>query len=205
MKNFLILVVFFFSVTVKSQNTDKDKFQKNRYELAVSYLNKSNYVKALEQFSIASKIKPQTEIGLNSLQEIDTLKDILRKDILEKITGTWIMTGNKPIWTVDSHENFKNKKVDDLIEVSQDKISFYQQDRKSKVKTLIKTEDIMYFNNDRADDLYSAIILSDGKVWDYFLDETTHVIRAINIAKQGKKKMEKIKENNKEVYYAKVI
>ncbi|SHH42007.1 hypothetical protein [Flavobacterium defluvii] len=203
MKNFLILIIFFCSVTTKSQNADKEKFQKNKYELAVSYLKKSNYIKALEQFSIASKIKPETEIAINSLQEIDTLKDILRKEILEKISGTWIMTGNKPIWTVDSHKEFKEKNNDELIEVNQDKILFYKQDRKSKIKTLIKTEDLVYFNNDRADDLYSAIILSDGKIWDYYLDENNTVLRAINIAKKGRKGVEKIETNNKEVYYTK--
>ncbi|SEN89086.1 hypothetical protein SAMN05444671_2363 [Flavobacterium sp. CF108] len=201
MKNYLILIILLFSVKSIAQNATKETFQKNKYELALSYLKKSEYVKALDLFSVVSKIKPENEIGQESLKEIDTLKEILRKDILEKISGTWLVTGDKPIWTVTAHEDFKNQKVDKLVEVAQDKILFYEQDRKSKVKTLIKTEDLLYFNTDRSDSLYSAFILSDGRVWDCLLNEDNKVMRAINIAKYGKKGVKKITENNPEVYF----
>lgn len=201
MKNYLILIILLFSVKSIAQNASKETFQKNKYELAHSYLKKSEYVKALDLFSLASKIKPENEIGQESLKEIDTLKEILRKDVLEKISGTWLVTGDKPIWTVKAGEDFKNQKVDKLVEVAQDKILFYEQDRKSKVKTLVKTEDLLYFNDDRSDSLYSAFILSDGRVWDCILNDNDKVMRAINIAKYGKKGVKKITENNPEVYF----
>lgn len=201
MKNYLILIILLFSVKGIAQNASKETFQKNKYELALSYLKKSEYVKALDLFSLASKIKPESEIGQESLKEIDTLKEILRKDVLEKISGTWLVTGDKPIWTLKANEDFKNQKVDKLVEVAQDKILFYEQDRKSKVKTLVKTEDLLYFNDDRSDSLYSAFILSDGRVWDCLLNDDNKVMRAINIGKYGKKGVKKITENNSEVYF----
>ncbi|KRB57841.1 hypothetical protein [Flavobacterium sp. Root186] len=205
MKNYLILIILLFSVKSIAQNASKETFQKNKYELAVSYLKKSDYVKALDLFSIASKIKPESQIGQESLREVDTLKEILRKDILEKINGTWLITGNKPIWTVTAKEDFKKQKVDKLVEVAQDKILFYERDRKSKVKTLIKTEDILYFNDDRSDSLYLAIILSDGRIWDCLLNEDSKVMRAINIAKYEKKGVQKITESNSEVYFIRTM
>ncbi len=201
MKNYLILIILLFSVKSIAQNASKETFQKNKYDLAHSYLKKSEYVKALDLFSLASKIKPENEIGQESLKEIDTLKEILRKEVLEKLSGTWLVTGDKPIWTVKAGEDFKNQKVDKLVEVVQDKILFYEQDRKSKVKTLVKTEDLLYFNDDRSDSLYSAFILSDGRVWDCILNEDHKVMRAINIAKYGKKGVKKITENNPEIYF----
>lgn len=201
MKNYLILIILLFSVKGIAQNASKETFQKNKYELALSYLKKSEYVKALDLFSLASKIKPESEIGQESLKEIDTLKEILRKDVLEKVSGTWLVTGDKPIWTLKANEDFKNQKVDKLVEVAQDKILFYEQDRKSKVKTLVKTEDLLYFNDDRSDSLYSAFILSDGRVWDCLLNDDNKVMRAINIGKYGKKGVKKITENNSEVYF----
>ncbi|WP_406844219.1 hypothetical protein [Flavobacterium soyae] len=204
MKNYLILIILLFSVKSIAQNASKETFQKNKYELALSYLKKSEYVKALDLFSLASKIKPENKIGQESLREIDTLKEILRKDVLEKISGTWLVTGDKPIWTVKTSENFNNQKVDKLVEVAQDKILFYEQDRASKVKKLIKTEDLLYFNTDRADSLYSAFILSDGRVWDCIFDEDIRIMRAINIAKHGKKGIQKITENNPEVYFVRM-
>jgi hypothetical protein len=205
MKNYLILIILLFSVKSIAQNASKETFQKNKYELAISYLKKSDYIKALDLFSIASKIKPESQIGQESLREVDTLKEILRKDILEKINGTWLITGNKPIWTVTAKEDFKKQKVDKLVEVAQDKILFYERDRKSKVKTLIKTEDILYFNDDRSDSLYSAIILSDGRIWDCLLNEDSKVMRAINIAKYEKKGVQKITESNSEVYFIRTM
>ncbi|KRD12765.1 hypothetical protein ASE21_02325 [Flavobacterium sp. Root901] len=205
MKNYLILIILLFSVKSISQNDTKEKFQKNKYDLGISYFKKSDFVKALDQFSIASKIKPDNEIAQQALKKVDTLKEILRKDILAKVNGTWLMTGDKPDWTLSAKEDFKNKKVDKLIEVVQDKLLFYDQDRKSKVKTLTKTENIIYFNNDKSDSLYSAIILSDGKIWDCFLDENSKTIRAVNIAEKGENGIEKITDTNKEVYYIKVI
>lgn len=201
MKNYLILIVLLFSAKSIAQNASKETFQKNKYELALSYLKKSEYIKALDLFSLASKIKPESEIGQESLREIDTLKEILRKDVLEKISGTWLVTGDKPIWTLKANEDFKNQKVDKLVEIAQDKILFYERDRKSKVKTLVKTEDLLYFNDDRSDSLYSAFILSDGRIWDCLLNEDSKVMRAINIAKYGKKGVKKITENNPEVYF----
>ncbi len=63
MKNYLILVFMFFSVKNIAQTDFKIKFQKNEYDLAMSHYKKADFVKALDLFSIASKIKPENEIG----------------------------------------------------------------------------------------------------------------------------------------------
>lgn len=205
MKNYLIVIFLLFSKISMAQNDVKSKFQKNKYELALSYYKKSDFVNALDQFSITSRINPEGEIARESIRKIDTLKEILRKDILEKVNGTWLLTGDKPSWTLKAIEDFKNKKTDKLVEVSHEKILFYEQDRKSKIKKLIKTEDIVYYNTDKSDSLFSAIILSDGKIWSCSLNENSQTMRAINIARQGENGVENIAENNKEAYFEKEI
>ncbi|OIV43696.1 hypothetical protein [Flavobacterium johnsoniae] len=205
MKNYLILIILLFSLKIAAQNDAKTKFQKNKYELAVSYYKKSDFVNALDQFSIASRIKPENEIGQEAIKKVDTLKEILRKEILERVNGTWLMTGDKPIWTVNGNENFKNKEVDEVIEVNDNKILFYEQDRKTKVRKLIKTEDLVYYNMDKSDSLYSAIILSDGSVWNCSIDDKSKVLHIINIARKGQNGVEKITQDNQEVYYKKEL
>jgi hypothetical protein len=205
MKNYLILIILLFSLKIAAQNDAKTKFQKNKYELAVSYYKKSDFVNALDQFSIASRIKPENEIGQEAIKKVDTLKEILRKEILERVNGTWLMTGDKPIWTVNGNENFKNKEVDEVIEVNDNKILFYEQDRKTKVRKLIKTEDLVYYNIDKSDSLYSAIILSDGSVWNCSIDDKSKVLHIINIARKGQNGVEKITQDNQEVYYKKEL
>lgn len=205
MKNYLILIILLFSLNIAAQNDSKAKFQKNKYDLAVSYYKKSDFVNALDQFSIASRIKPDNEIGQESMKKLDTLKEILRKEILEKVNGSWLMTGDKPSWTLNASENFKNKDFDEVLEVNDNKILFYEQDRKTKVKKLIKTEDLVYYNIDKSDALYSAIILSDGSVWNCTIDDKSKVLHLINIAKQGQNGVEKITQDNQEVYYKKEL
>lgn len=205
MKNYLILIILLFSLKIAAQNDSKTKFQKNKYDLAVSYYKKSDFVNALDQFSIASRIKPDNEIGQESMKKLDTLKEILRKEILEKVNGSWLMTGDKPSWTLNASENFKNKDFDEVIEVNDNKILFYEQDRKTKVKKMIKTEDLVYYNMDKSDALYSAIILSDGSVWNCTIDDKSKVLHIINIAKQGENGVEKITQDNQEVYYKKEL
>lgn len=205
MKNYLILIILLFSLKIAAQNDAKAKFQKNKYELAVSYYKKSDFVNALDQFSIASKIRPENEIGQESIKKVDSLKEILRKEILEKVNGTWLMTGDKPSWTVNANDNFKKKLVDELVEIGNNKILFYEVDRKTKAKKLIKTEDLVYYNMDKSDALFSAFILSDGTIWNCTVDDKSKVLHVINIAKKGEKGVEKITENNEEVFYKKAI
>lgn len=205
MKNYFILIFTLLSLKNMAQTDAKIKFQKNKYDLAVSYYKKSDFVNALDQFSIASKIKPENEIAQESLKKIDTLKEILRKDILEKVNGTWLLAGDKPLWTMNANEEFKNKKVDELVEISNNKILFYEQDRATKVKKLIKTEDLVYYNADKSDSLFSVIILSDGTIWNCSIDPNSNVLHVINIAKKDENGIEKIEEDNVEAYYKKAI
>ena len=69
----------------------------------------------------------------------------------------------------------------------------------------MKTEDLVYYNMDKTDALYSAFILSDGTIWNCTVDEKSKVLHVVNIAKKGENGVERIKENNEEVYYKKAI
>lgn len=205
MKNYFILIFTLLSLKNMAQTDAKIKFQKNKYDLAVSYYKKSDFVNALDQFSIASKIKPENEIAQESLKKIDTLKEILRKDILDKVNGTWLLPGDKPLWSLNANEEFKNKTVDELVEIGNNKILFYEQDRVTKVKKLIKTEDLVYYNADKSDSLFSVIILSDGTIWNCSIDPSSNVLHVINIAKKDENGIDKIEEDNLEAYYKKAI
>ena len=205
MKNYFILIFTLLSLKNMAQTDAKIKFQKNKYDLAVSYYKKSDFVNALDQFSIASKIKPENEIAQESLKKIDTLKEILRKDILDKVNGTWLLAGDKPLWSLNANEEFKNKTVDELVEIGNNKILFYEQDRVTKVKKLIKTEDLVYYNADKSDSLFSVIILSDGTIWNCSIDPSSNVLHVINIAKKDENGIDKIEEDNLEAYYKKAI
>ena len=204
MKKPLIFLVLLFSCTIFAQSDPKTAFQKTRYELAVSCYKKADFVKALDLFSIASKIKPENDLGKESSKKVDTLKTMLRKNIMDKVIGTWKMNGDKPLWSVDAAANAAAKTVDELVEINEKQILFYEIDIKTKAKKLIKSEDLKYYNKEQCDALFSAVILSDGTIWNCSLNEAEDLLHVINIARQTQNGIEKITSNNLERFYSKV-
>jgi hypothetical protein len=204
MKNYLTIAFLLLTISIFAQNDAKAKFQKNKYELAVSYYKKSDFKNALDLFSVASKIIPENELGQESGKKVDSLKVLLRKDLMNKVIGTWKMTGDKPVWAVKTAKDSQNKLVEEFIEVTNSQIVFYEKDKKTLVKKVIKTENLVYYNKDKSDSLFSAIILSDGTIWRCTVDENASVLHVINIAKQTEKGVEKIESENLERFYMKV-
>ncbi|MNY30287.1 hypothetical protein D3C86_1643850 [compost metagenome] len=154
-------------------------------------------------FSIASKIKPENEIGKESFKRVDSLKTILRKNYIHEAIGVWKLTGDKPVWA-STAENLTNKEADEMIEISENKIVFYEINRKTKIKIVQRTEDLVYYNKDAGDALFSEIILSDGTIWNCILSESSDVLHVINVAKKQGDEIEKITSNNLELFYIKI-
>jgi hypothetical protein len=203
-KKYFTLIILLFAIKSFAQVDAKTKFQKNKYELAVSYYKKSDFINALDLFSVASKIKPENELGQESIKKVDTLKCLLRKNMMQKALGTWKLTGDKPMWAVKTTKDSQNKLVDEFVEISESKILFYEQDKKTLVKKITKTENLVYYNKDKSDSLFSAIILSDGTIWNCTVDDKSQVLHVINIAKQTENGIEKIESENLERYYLKM-
>jgi transcriptional regulator with PAS, ATPase and Fis domain len=203
-KKYVTLIILLFAIKSFSQIDAKAKFQKNKYELAVSCYKKLDFINALDLFSVASKIKPENELGQESIKKVDTLKCLLRKNMMQKALGIWKLTGDKPMWAVKTTKDSQNKLVDEFVEISENKILFYEQDKKTLVKKTIKTENLVYYNKDKSDSLFSAIILSDGTIWNCTVDDKSQVLHVINIAKQTESGIEKIENENLERYYLKM-
>jgi len=204
MKNYLVLIVLLIVSKAIAQNDQKAAFQKSRYELALSYYKKADFKKAIDLFHIASRIKPETEIGKESMQKIDTLKHVLREAILTQALGTWKMTGDKPIWAFSQNETRKGKDSDEFITITPNEILFFEKNKKTQEKKIIKTESLVYYNKDASDSLYSDIILSDGTIWNCSINENSDQLRVINVGKKIDNAVEKIESNNIERFYVKV-
>ena len=203
-KKYFTVIILLFVIKSFAQNDAKAKFQKNKYELAVSCYKKLDFINALDLFSVASKIKPENELGQESIKKVDTLKCLLRKNMMQKALGTWKLTGDKPMWAVKTTKDSQNVLVDEFVEISENKILFYEQDKKTLAKKTIKTENLVYYNKDKSDSLFSAIILSDGTIWNCTVDDKSHVLHVINIARQTENGIEKIENENLERYYLKM-
>lgn len=204
MKKKLFFIVLLVSFKNFAQDNSKIAFQKNRYELAVSYYKKADFKKAIDLFYVASKIKPENEIGQESLKKVDTLKNILRENIMNQALGTWKMIGDKPIWAVSQTNSDAEKDFEELVEINQNEILFFEKNKKTQEKKRTKTEKLVYYNKEKSDAGFSDIILSDGTIWHCMINESSDELRVINIATQGENGVEKIENNNIERFYSKV-
>jgi len=202
MKKPLIFIVLLIVSKTIAQNDQKTAFQKSRYELALSYYKKDDFKKALDLFHFACKIKPETEIAKESIKKIDTLKTVLRENILAQAVGTWRMVGDKPVWAFNPNQ--PEKEIDELVEINQNKILFYEENKKTKEKKIIKSEDLTYYNKEESDELFSNIILSDGTIWNCSINEKSDEMHVINVGKKDENGVEKIESNNMELFYVKV-
>ncbi|WP_428228728.1 tetratricopeptide repeat protein [Flavobacterium sp.] len=203
MKKTLLFIVLLIVSRNFAQNNSKIAFQKSRYELAVSYYKKADFKKAIDLFYIASKIKPENEIGQESVKRVDTLKDLLRGNIMTQVLGTWKMMGDKPIWAVKQSNTDSQKDFDELVEVNQNEILFFEKNKKTQEKKLVKSEKLVFYN-ENSDALFSAIILSDGSIWNCIVNENSDELHVINIGKKGENGVETIDSNNIELFYARV-
>jgi len=202
MKNYLIIVFFLVSLQFFAQNDQKTAFQKNKYDLAVSYYKKDDFVKAIDLFSLAAKVKPGSEIAHQAIQKVDTLREVLRKKILDVAVGTWKKSGNKPVWSSSQINN--NSNIDELIEIKKDEILFYQLEKSTQTKKLIRTESLIYNDANNTVSLFSEIILSDGSIWNCSINEKATILHVINVAKKTEAGIEKIESDNEESYYVKI-
>jgi tetratricopeptide (TPR) repeat protein len=204
MKRILFFIVLLISFKTIAQNNSKIAFQKSRYELALSYYKKADLKKAIDLFYVASKIKPDNEIGQESIKKVDTIKTILRENIMSQALGTWKMVGDKPIWAANQSNANALKDFDEIVEIKENEILFYEKNKKTQEKKLIKTEKLAYYNKEESDALFSDIILSDGTIWNCTVNETSDQLHVINVGKTGENGIEKIISNNMERFYIKV-
>lgn len=201
MKNYFVLIAFLLALQISAQSDVKKKFQKNRYDLAVSYYKKLDYAKAIDLFALASKIDPENPIGLESHQIVDTLKIILRNELVDELQGTWKKTGNEPSWTVTQKNKVSASSTEEIVVVNAKKMEFYEQDLETNERKLLKSEDLVFYDKEELNGLFSDIILADGTIWSYIVDEAARTLRVVYVGKETEDGIEKVVSDNPEIYY----
>lgn len=203
-KIYFLIVILLITIQTFAQNNSKITFQKNKYELAVSYFKKADFKKAIDLYYTASRIIPESDIGIESIKKVDSLRIILRKKLLDQAVGTWKTVGNKPTWAINQTTVNEGKDFDELVEISKTQILYFEKNKKTQEKKLVKTEDLVYYNGNDSDSSFSNIILSDGTIWHCSISESSNELHVINIAKKDENGTEEIKTDNEERFYVKV-
>ena len=204
MQNYFVFILFLLVFKTSAQNDSKAKFQKNRYELAISHYKNSDYIKAVDLFFLSSKIDPESPIGQESIQIADTLKTLLRKDLTDKLVGTWRKTGNQPEWVYIEKNEIIKKEYDEIMVITPNNILFYERNISTNETKLIKSEELIFYSKENLYNLHSQVIFSDNKIWTYLLDKDAKTLRTVNTGIDKKEGSERIVKDQQEVYYEKI-
>ncbi|WP_121329354.1 MULTISPECIES: tetratricopeptide repeat protein [unclassified Flavobacterium] len=202
MKQSIIAFLLLFALNSWSQNDKKLWLQENKYNLGLSYFQKKQFNKAIEPLLFAYKINPESEIGKESKIKIDLLKPILRNNFMNKIIGTWNLSGSEPTWV---YKDLKNIRLNDtLMVVTSQEIAFYVKNIKTKETRLIRTDKMEFYDVLENNNSVTEIVNSDNELWAFIVDESLnglHLIHSGDVTSSGKKAIDL---DNKEAYYSRV-
>lgn len=202
MKKITIAVLLLFTLTSWSQDDKRLWLQGNKYSLGLSYFQKKQFNKAIEPLLFAYKINSESEIGKKTKNIIDSLKPIVRNNLINKIIGTWSLNGNEPTW---ARKDLKaTRDSDSLMVISNQEIAYYVKNIKTKETKLIKTDKIEFYEGFENDYSVTEIVNSDNELWVYIVDESSnslHLIQTGTITSSGRKRID---IDNKEAYYSRI-
>jgi hypothetical protein len=198
------LQLHFFSYLINSwsQNDQKIWLQQNKYNLGLSYFKKKQYTNAIEPLLFAYKINPESEIGKKSKSKIDILKPIVRENLINKIIGTWNLSGNELISICRDPKS--NKLNDTLMVITNQEIAYYVKNIKTKEMRLLKTDKIEFYDGFDTINSVTEMVNSENELWTFIVDESLKGLRLIHTGNATSSGRELIDIDNKEAYYTRI-
>jgi hypothetical protein len=165
----IFAVAFLLSIPVFSQNNnDTEDLQTKEFNLANEYLKNAYLTTAINSFYYVNRLNSKTLIGNISIKRADSLKIILRKNLITELDGNWKMFDDVPSWVM-REDNVVGK----MIQINGNEIQFYELIKNAKSWKLIRTEKILYSDSLSGDSSYSELIYSNNEIWQYSIDEKT--------------------------------
>jgi hypothetical protein len=70
MRNIIVIISFLISLHSLAQNGQIIAYQKDRFKLAISFFEKSEFEKAADLFSYVNKLNPNNELGQFALKKL---------------------------------------------------------------------------------------------------------------------------------------
>lgn len=158
----LILIIMLVSNISLSQKKIKSKhvnFQEAFMKTAKKWMLKKQLGKAYFSYQLAIQEDSTSNKGKIALHKSDSLKTILRTELIVDIQGTWKQRATSSNW------GNKSDKTHKVLVISNNTILFYEIDKKNKKSELIKREQIEFNNIPDLWPTYAELIFSDRQIW----------------------------------------
>lgn len=176
MRKIFILITFLISLHSFSQDAKIIAYQKERFEYAISFLEKSELENAADLFSYVQHLNPSNDLGKIASRKVDSLKPLIRKRFIEKITGKWKM--------VKENLNSSSTDIDKYILIENYQISFYEQNRSSKEMILVRIEKMKFIDQLGMNRSFTEFADSKKQIWSCLLNESNGILRVINTGEE---------------------
>lgn len=166
------------------QNLSKEEFQKNRFDLGISFLLKGKEEKAIQLFHFAHHIIPNNELGCIAFNKYDSLKPIIREKLRRNIIGNWKKIDEGPSWVTPD----ENGIVGEMITVTENEILFFELYKKAKEWRLVRTEPIVFCKLVEIEKQYieyeatfREFVYKNKEMWQYNINDETGILEVHHI------------------------
>ena len=177
MKNYILIFILGFYMTSWSQETSEDK-QQRWYKETIAEMNDFNKTQTMVRlFNVYNKDR-QSELGKIALKKSDSLKIVVRKEILDNIQGEWKLKKSGSNWGFTEVD--EKKAIDRIVVINENEILFFDQEKDAGIRKLIKKESIRYYDKEELFPSFIGFVFSDKLIWvfqsrDSNLLYTTHI------------------------------
>jgi hypothetical protein len=179
----IIFISLLLYVQSWSQNNNQiEDLQIKNFNRAKDFLKDSNLNGAMNSFYNATRFNPKTQIGALSLKKADSIKIILRKNLINELTGNWRMIDDVPTWVMR-----EDSIVGQMLKINTSEIQFFELIRNAKNWKLAKTEKILYSDQFSESSSYTDLIYSNNEIWHYWIDEKTGYLNLTNTGAKTEK------------------
>ncbi len=174
----LILLLFLICSQLFGQNMSKEEFQKDRFNLGMSFLTKGENERAIKLFNHAQHIIPDNKLGQIAFKKCDSLKPIIRKKLKQDIIGNWKKIHKGSNWGIPD----ENGIIGEMITINENEILFFELYKNAKEWCLVKTEPIVFCKkaeegSEIYDVTFTEITFKNKEVWQFYIEEKSGLLK----------------------------
>lgn len=195
-------ILYIIPVLCFSQN-EKTSLKQTKYFTSAEIALKNNTIdKALSSFGKIKKWDSTSFEGKIATRRIDSLKSILRNNLIDGIEGIWKWEASGTNWGIDKNTSINN--VDQYIEISGNSLLIYDLDKKTLEKKLVQKELLIFSNLTEIYPYYFDFEYSNGEFWRYTIKDNGQTLHLKHTGNLTENSRNVIDCGNKEITYSKV-
>lgn len=201
-KKLILSLLLTISCTLFAQEGESNaqNCQFNFFEEAQKALEKKDLKRAYGLFYSAEKFDSNPKIVAKSLEKTDSLKVVLRKNLIADITGNWKMITPETWALREPSDTIVGK----MITIEPNQILFYELYPKAKKWNLVKTEQIIFLEKENMDSDPLYIPYTNKEVWNYYVDDISGNLVAYYVGQEREDGVSEVVCGNQKIKYFKL-